>query len=46
MKPSTPASRQMIRFSLDGATTHDETRLAVTAVGRGAKALRGVASPD
>jgi cysteine desulfurase len=46
MKPTTAASRQMIRFSLDGATTLDAVRLAMGAVGRAAEALRGVASPD
>ena len=46
MKPDTSAFRQMIWFSLDGATTHDEIRLAVAAVGRAADALRGVASLD
>ncbi len=44
MKPNTAASRQMIRFSLDAATTQAQIRSAVTAVERETEALRGVVS--
>lgn len=41
MKPNTAASRQMIRFSIDAATTPGQIRSAVTAVERETEALRG-----
>jgi cysteine desulfurase len=44
MKPDTAASRQMIRFSIDAATTPAQIRSAVTAVERETEALRGVVS--
>ena len=44
MKPDTAASRQMIRFSIDAATTQAQIRSAVTAVEREAEALWGVVS--
>jgi cysteine desulfurase len=44
MKPNTAASRQMIRFSIDAATTQAQIRSAVTAVERETEALRGVVS--
>ncbi|MGO8733986.1 MAG: aminotransferase class V-fold PLP-dependent enzyme, partial [Terriglobia bacterium] len=40
MKPDTAASRQMIRFSIDAATTPAQIRSAVTAVERETEALR------
>jgi len=42
MKPNTAASRQMIRFSIDAATTQAQIRSAMTAVEREMEALRGV----
>ena len=39
MKPDTAASRQMIRFSLDAATTREQIRSAVAAVRREVEAL-------
>ncbi|MGO9269258.1 MAG: cysteine desulfurase family protein [Terriglobia bacterium] len=44
MKPGTADSRQIIRFSLDAATTRERIHLAVTAAKREAEALRGVRS--
>jgi cysteine sulfinate desulfinase/cysteine desulfurase-like protein len=44
MKPNTADSRQMIRFSLDAATTQEQRQLAVTAVKREVEALSGVIS--
>jgi cysteine sulfinate desulfinase/cysteine desulfurase-like protein len=41
MKPNTAASRQMIRFSIDAATTQAQIRSAVTTVVRETEALRG-----
>ena len=41
MKPSTAASRQMIRFSMDATTTQARIRSVVTAVEHDTKALRG-----
>jgi len=41
MKPSTAASRQMIRFSMDATTTQAQIRSVVTAVEHDTKALRG-----
>ena len=43
MKPDTAASRQMSRFSLDGATTQEQIRSAVAAVRHATEALSGVA---
>jgi cysteine desulfurase len=40
MKPNTAASRQMVRFSIDGATTQSQIRSVVTTVGRQTEALR------
>ena len=45
MKPDTGASRQMIRFLLDPATTQGQIGSVVIGAGRGAGALRGVVSP-
>ncbi len=45
MKPNTAASRQMIRFSIDTATTQVEIRSVVGAVQRETEALLGVISP-
>jgi cysteine desulfurase len=44
MKPHTAASRQMIRFSIDAATTQAQIRSVVKAVVRETVALRGVVS--
>ncbi len=44
MKPDTAASRQMIRFSADAATTQAQIRSAVTAVERETEAFRGLVS--
>jgi len=44
MKPNTAASRQVIRFSIDAATTQAQIRSVVTAVARETEALRGVVS--
>jgi cysteine desulfurase len=44
MKPDTVDSRQMIRFSLDAATTREQIQSAATAVKREAEALSGVVS--
>jgi cysteine desulfurase len=44
MKPGTAGSRQMIRFSLDAATTRERIHLAVTAAKRETEAPRGVLS--
>ncbi len=44
MKPESAASRQMIRFSIDAATTSDQIKSAVAAVDREVGALRGVSS--
>jgi cysteine desulfurase len=40
MKPNTAASRQMVRFSIDGAATQPQIRSVVTTVGRQTEALR------
>jgi cysteine desulfurase len=44
MKPDTADSRQMIRFSLDAATTREKIQSAVAAVKRQVEALSGVIS--
>jgi cysteine desulfurase len=44
MKPTSAASRQMIRFSLDGAATQEQVRQAVLAAQRAAGDLRPVGS--
>ena len=41
MKPKSAASRQMIRFSLDAATTGDEVKTTLAAAERAAEVLRG-----
>ena len=42
MKPEAGASRQMIRFSIDAATTREQIRSVVTSVKRAAEVLSGV----